>query len=291
MCELQGTYVPQQTYSIHTMTARDLELAAEWAAAEGWNPGLHDAQAYFQADPAGFLIGRLDGKPIASISVVKYGAEFGFLGFYIVIPEYRGQGFGLRIWQAGLDYLTGCTIGLDGVAAQQDNYKKSGFKLAYRNIRCEGHGTGPSQDPEGIVDLSELPFSKIATYDRPFFPLPRPTFLKGWIDQPDSHALGLVDDEQLRGYGVLRPCRTGYKIGPLFADRPDIARDLLQALRSRVSPDDLIYLDIPEPNSAAVELIEHHGMQVVFETARMYTGPAPDISVDRTYGVTSFEIG
>lgn len=64
-------------------------------------PGLHDADCYFSADPKGFLVGLLDDEPIATISVIKYDDAFGFLGFYIVKPEYQGQGYGLQLWQAG----------------------------------------------------------------------------------------------------------------------------------------------------------------------------------------------
>lgn len=32
-------------------------------------------------------------------------------------------------------------------------------------------------------------------------------------------------------------------------------------------------------------------MKPVFETARMYTGAAPDIALARLYGVTTFELG
>jgi len=96
------------------------------------------AECYFTVDPQGFLIGQLDDDPVATISMVKYGQFFGFLGFYIVKPECRGKGYGMAIWQAGMHYLKGCNIGLDGVVDQQENYKKSGFKLAYRNIRYQG---------------------------------------------------------------------------------------------------------------------------------------------------------
>lgn len=105
----------EQKYLIRTMTAAEIALAVDWAAAEGWNPGHQDADCFYQGDRQGFFVGLLDGEPIATISAVKYNQEFGFIGFYIVKPEYRGQGYGWQIWQRALDYLQGCNIGLDGV--------------------------------------------------------------------------------------------------------------------------------------------------------------------------------
>jgi GNAT superfamily N-acetyltransferase len=148
-------------YTIKPMTRADLAVAVDWAAAEGWNPGLHDADCFYAADPSGFLMGWLGDTPIAAISVVKYGASFGFLGFYMVRPEFRGQGYGWQLWQAGLDYLAGCTIGLDGVVDQQSNYLKSGFQLAYRNIRYEGISVGSQASPNAaIAPLSSLPIDR-----------------------------------------------------------------------------------------------------------------------------------
>src|SRR5262249_16566968 len=77
-------------------------LAADWAAAEGWNPGLADAACFATVDPKGFLIGEVDGTPAATISCVNYDQRFAFLGFYIVRPELRGRGYGLRIWNTAI---------------------------------------------------------------------------------------------------------------------------------------------------------------------------------------------
>ena len=109
-----------KNYTIKTMDRAEVDIAIEWAAKEGWNPGIHDADCYFAADSSGFLIGMLGDEPIATISVMKYDESFGFLGFYIVKPEYRGKGYGIQIWNAGLKYLEGRNIGLDGVLVQQD---------------------------------------------------------------------------------------------------------------------------------------------------------------------------
>ena len=127
-----------KNYTIRIATRREVDIALDWAAEEGWNPGLHDADCYYSADPNGFLIGFLGDEPIATISAIKYGNSFGFIGFYIVKPAYRGKGYGIRIWNAALKHLEGRNIGLDGVVAQQEDYKRSGFQLAYRNLRYQG---------------------------------------------------------------------------------------------------------------------------------------------------------
>ncbi len=281
----------QNSYTIKTMNQQEVELAVEWAAQEGWNPGLHDAQCYYAADPNGFLIGYLNDEPIATISAVKYSDDFGFIGFYIVKPEYRGKGFGIQIWNAALEYLKGANVALDGVVAQQENYKKSGFKFAYSNIRYEGLGGGNTPEVANIVELASLTFDTIEAYDQPFFPASRPNFLKAWITQPDSHSLGIMSNGELSGYGVIRKCLQGYKIGPLLADSPELAESLFLALKSKLNTKDTVYLDTPEVNQAAVNLAKRHGMTVSFETARMYTGGTPNIPLDRLFGVTSFEIG
>jgi ribosomal protein S18 acetylase RimI-like enzyme len=275
-------------FSIRTMNRAEVELAIEWAAAEGWNPGLHDAECFHAADPDGFLIGHLNGEPVGCISVVAYDATFGFLGLYIVRPGFRGRGLGLKLWQAGMAQLGSRNIGLDGVVAQQGNYRKSGFHLDYRNIRYQGSGL--QAHASGLTRLHEVPFDELLAYDSAMFPVPRARFLRCWINQPQAAGYALVSNGRLAGYGLIRQCRHGHKIGPLFADDADIADALFQALAAQ-APGAAVYLDVPETNAAAVMLAERHGMQKVFETARMYTRQPPAVPIGRIFGVTTFELG
>lgn len=275
-------------FTVRRMTRGEVDLAIDWAAIEGWNPGVRDAECFHAVDAHGFFVGELDCEPVACMSAVAYDEHFGFIGLYIVKPGLRGRGFGMRIWQAGLAYLADRNIGLDGVVAQQGNYSKSGFELAYRNIRYEG--VGESSTRQGSVDLATVPFGALVAYDRQLFPAARPQFLQRWIDQPGGAALGVLREERLGGYGVLRRCRRGFKIGPLFADDERIAEDLFQTLAANV-PGAPVFLDVPEPNAAAVSLAERHGMRKVFETARMYTQKPPAVAIERVFGVTSFELG
>ncbi|KAB0650933.1 GNAT family N-acetyltransferase [Burkholderia territorii] len=277
-----------EDFVVRTMSASDVAISVEWAAAEGWNPGLHDAQCFRQADPAGFFVGLWRGEPVACLAAVAYDEHFGFIGLYIVKPEFRGKGLGMRIWQHGMHYLGERNIGLDGVVAQQANYGKSGFRLAYRNIRYQGHVSGIGC--AHVAEAAHVPFEQLLAYDRQCFPVARERFVSVWIAQPDAVALATIDAGRVAGYGVVRRCHAGCKIGPLFADDADVATGLFRALASRM-PGEMIVLDVPETNRAAVALAEGHGMSSVFETARMYTKEAPAIAIDRVFGVTSFELG
>jgi len=95
----------------------------------------------------------------------------------------------------------------------------------------------------------------------------------------------------LAGYGLIRRCELGWKVGPLFANDEAVAERLYAALTTRVAADEPVYLDIPEINTAAMGLAARHGMRQVFGTARMYTGPSPAIALERVFGVTTFELG
>jgi len=276
--------------SIRTLAAGDVHLAVEWAAAEGWNPGLTDAGTFFASDPGAFLLGSVDDEPVSLISATRYGNGFGFLGFYIVRPELRGRGYGMRIWQAGAERLGARNTGLDGVLEQQANYEKSGFKLAYRNVRYEG-SVHPAEAPPGLVDATAVPFERIAAFDGLHFLAPRPGFLRAWLNAAGTRSLAAFVAGEVAGYGVVRPARLGYKIGPVFAESAKTAESLIDGLLAGLPPGAPFYLDVPQPNREAVRLAEARGMSPVFETARMYNRSAPGLPLDRIYGVTSFELG
>lgn len=275
-------------FVVRRMARADLDTAFGFCEEENWNPGRYDPDAFFAADPNGFFIGELDGVPIGSVSAVAYDDTFGFIGIFILRPPYRGKGYGLTLFRAAMEYLGNRNIGLDGVIAQQENYKLSGFKLAYRTIRYQGVGGGEA--PDGVSPLSEVSIDALNAYDRNHFPAARPAFLAKWITQPESAAFGVLENGNLRGYGVIRARLSGFQIGPIFADTPAIADTLFRALTAQ-KPGATIYFDAIEPNPEGVALAERHGLTPIFETARMYTQEPPPLPLREIYSITSFELG
>jgi hypothetical protein len=283
--------MPQtSSLQIRTITRGDLDLLVEWAAGEGWNPGLADADCFYAADPAGFLIACINNEPIGCISVVTYESAFAFLGFYIVKPELRGRGYGLTLWQAGMARLDNRIVGLDGVIAQQENYKRSGFVLAHRNIRFGGVlDCEQPRDPK-MISISSGLVEAVIAYDRAFFPAARDKFVRCWLRPLQRQGKALIENGTVRGYGVIRACKHGFKIGPLFADTDDGADLLFRALAASANGES-VFLDCPEPNRLATDLAARYGLSPVFETARMYRGPAPDLPLPRIYGISTLELG
>lgn len=282
---------------IRNMTRTEVDTLVDWAAAEGWNPGLHDAGLFWQTDPKAYIAAELDDVLIGGGAITAYGNDFGFMGFFIVRPEFRGLGLGKTLWHARRDQLLarlspGATIGMDGVFAMQDFYARGGFIFSHRNLRfCVARPAidTTAADPH-IRPVDRNAMADIRAYDRYCFPATRDSFLQGWLWQPESMALGYWQQSTLLGYGVIRRCRQGCKIGPLFADNGAVAEALFDALAPAAAGKPL-YMDIPDYNEAGLALAQRHGMEEVFGCARMYLGPAPAIDHGRVFGITTFELG
>ncbi len=277
---------------IKTADFQEIGTFLDWAAAEGWNPGLDDALPFFSGDPKGFFIGRVDGEKVAVVSVVCSGDAHAFLGFYMCHPSFRGRGYGLQAWRHGLAHAGARTVGLDGVVAQQENYKKSGFSLAWNNVRYGGSiAPGALPPAGGVRAVTAADLSAIAAYDAPRFGASRVAFLTSWLQSnAERRSFVAMGDGDIRGYCTARRCRSGVKIGPLFARDRATADALLGAAVDYAGGGE-IFLDVPQTNAAAVQLAESLGMTPRFETARMYRGTAPALPIKEIFGVTTFELG
>lgn len=284
---------------IRAMTRPEFSTLMQWAAAEGWNPGLHDESIFWSTDPAGMVAAELDGRMVGGGAIVSYGGEYGFMGLFIVDPALRGQGIGAQLWVARRDQLRarlqpGAPMEMDGVFAMQRFYARGGFVLQHRDLRMEAPAWqgGAAAPPRGteLVPLAHVRLEQVCAVDRLCFPADRRSFLEQWVRQPGSTAVGAVQQGQLAGYAVCRPCVRGWKVGPLFALDAATADALLCAATAGACGQP-VQLDVPERNTAAVQLATAHGMSQVFGCARMTLGAPPRIAWDRVFGVTTFELG
>ncbi|WOF16478.1 GNAT family N-acetyltransferase [Methanoplanus sp. FWC-SCC4] len=274
---------------VRNLHPAEIKTAIKWAAIEGWNPGIYDGECHYAVDPEGWFAAEINEEMVGIVQFSNYDDNFSFGGFLVVKEEFRNMGIGDALLKTGLAHTKGSICGADGVFEMQDTYsRKYGLIFAYRNIRWEGEIRGEKN--HGLLKAEDVPFESLLSYDARHFPVVREKFLERWVNQKESTCLVSCEGDLINGYGMIRKCVEGYKIGPLFADNPDIAEKIFSGLCGSVESGP-VYLDTPEPNSDAVALAKKYNMTEVFGTARMYTKEIPKLPLENIFGVTSFEMG
>lgn len=270
------------------MTAAELPMVLDWAAAEGWNPGLDDARPFHAADPQGFFIAEADGAPVAAISVVNHDADFAFLGLYLCQPEWRGRGIGLALWNHALAHAGDRSIGLDGVAAQQENYARSGFVLTGSTTRFTG--SLAAQGSASVAPAQAEDFEALHRLDQLASGMDRAAFLRAWTTQAASRRTVLHrSDGHIDGFATLRLCREGCKIGPIIAPDAATALRLARAALSELGAGPVI-IDLPQQAKGLARMLGDLGFSPGFTTARMFRGTPPQQGA-ALQAVASMELG
>ena len=278
------------------MNRPEIRHLIDWAGREGWNPGIHDADTFWKIDHNGFLAVETAGKVVGGGSIVRHNPKFGFMGLFIMEPEFRGRGIGSRLWIERRDRLLqrldpDATVGLDAVEAMIPFYERGGFKTAFRHVRYRWENETPTVDARScLVELQAIPLEEILRFDRDCFPGSREAFLRAWIAQPDAHKVAALKGDRLRGFGVIRPCRQGWKIGPLIAREQSTALKILKQLVTLGTPGP-VFLDVPDNNHLALDMCERLGMKAGCHCTRMYHGKPPKIADEFVFGAATMELG
>lgn len=284
----------KKQFNLQKLGQAEVKTLVAWAKNEGWNPGPHDAEVFYRTDPDGFY-GYFDqGELIAGGAIVSYQGEYGFMGLFIVKPDYRGKGIGRKLWFERRNKLQsrlkeGAAIGMDGVVDMQPFYNKGGFEIAFRGERYEKQGAVFQVHPN-ITMISGKDTEAIITYDQKRFGHPRKSFLKAWLEIPGNFNFQFKDNGIIKGFSVLRKVNNGYKLGPLFAENYSVAEELYNACLNAAG-NTSVFIDIPDANPDANHLVKKYNAKYVFECARMYLGEPPQLNIRKVFGITSFELG
>ncbi|KAF9407095.1 hypothetical protein BGZ94_002829 [Podila epigama] len=239
----QGKEEDQVTFTISRLSREEARSHFfKWAISEQWNPTEGAAldgtdgdidKIYYNIDNEGFFAGKVSSpqapepRIVSIISGLRYSPQQAYIGYYIVDPAERGRGYGLKTFRYALDSLrkgslgdgnndTPVSVGLDGVMAQTDNYRKSGFtQVVWRNERRHGsdlrrlvdeqeHGLATrlrAGEEPSVVDIEtlfgpesklsddeiEALYAQLAAMDTKYTGLQRPGFYKDWVQFHAAH--------------------------------------------------------------------------------------------------------
>jgi GNAT superfamily N-acetyltransferase len=275
--------------TIRRMTLNELKMVLGWAEAEGWNPGLEDADAFYASDPKGFFVKDIDGEPVASVSVVSHDEDFAFLGLYICRPEYRGRGYGTEVWQTGMAHAGTRSVGLDAVPEQQENYAVAGFSKVSRTHRYAGGLSSARADQTRLATHADV--EALVDADSRATGIGRLRFSRHWFrNTPTRRTLIVPSDRSQPVFATFRQCRNGVKVGPFHANTRDQAERLLCGLPADWG-DGPVFLDVPEGASDLIDLLTDWNFEPVFQTARMFHDGSPDNDPPAYYALGTLELG
>lgn len=283
-----------EDFQIKKTDINGLRQLASMAEAEGWNPGIDDYVIYYHTDPDAFYGVFKDDQMIGGGSIVSYNGDFGFMGLFIMQPEFRSSGIGTKLWYFRRDTLLSrlkknAAIGMDGVVNMQPFYAKGGFKLAFRDERYELDGRN-FETGTNISPVSEADINNIIAYDNSCFGVNRDNFIRPWLQRETAVAFKYEEGGNLRGFAVIRKASRGKRIGPLFADNANIAEELLRSCLN-TAPGEKVYIDIPITDEIKASLAKKYGGLFVFECGRMYYGKPPEMALEKVFGITTLELG
>ena len=293
------------SYQIRPVNSNEIPLLTNWAREEGFAPGIGDVDIYRNTDSQGIWVGCLNDHPIGCIAGIKYNSDYGFIGLFIVKEEYRGQGYGLKLWKHALNYLSQVPlIGLEAAANRIEDYGKWGFEISSVTTRWQWESS-----PEflvarlysdnhladfNIIEGRKVSSENVQLYDACKENSPRPHFLSDWLFHKEGNLSVLVDKNNLcHGFGRIRPCLLqggqGWRIGPLLADTPPLAEFILRNLVARHTG--TVLIDTPGKNAYSRYLLESLGFKEISKTYRMYRGKQIDVSMNQVYGLACLELG
>jgi len=246
------------------------------AKAEGWITDHREIEFLLAACPEGCLVSLDNGRPAGFITAMRY-TKSAWIGNLLVLPEYRRLGMGRALMQQVLDHLdsAGCeTIWLTASADGAHLYRTLGFRQIDRVRRWRGFGTAPGRGMNSFYSAA------VATVD-----------CMGWGDDrrlifealPENCCSVTVHD----GFMVCTPGNEGVHIGPWGAVSREAAAAVLGAALSGEGTGGEIFLDSPENNRSAGEVLLSSGFRVTGSTLLMYRGREPEYRPEYIYSLAS----
>ena len=283
-------------YQVRRALSHEIPLIYELAEQEGWNPGAYDAKAAAQGMPGAFWLGELNEQVIASIAAAEYGDNLAYISFYLVQSEYRRQGYGAPLWHTVMERLKGRNIILDAMPKQVDFYRRLGFNIDHTITSYHFNGAvsnamancGSEKMP--LVPLKDTILEETLIYDRDFFPADRSRYMREWLSMPNASGFVWKEGKSISGYGLIRQAKQGYRIGPCYADSPEIADTLLRALliQANGAP---VSISMPENNPLTQRLVDDFGLVAGSRLQRMYSQSPLELPFARMVAITNFTFG
>ena len=247
-------------WQIRALQEKELPLLFTHTTDENWNNEELHTTALFHAHPNDFFIAYKNQQLIGFVLAIKHSNEFGFVSNFLVLREFRGLGFGTKIFAFALEHLKGCQIALDSVVAKESIYKKFGFK-SYFNVITYKFVSGSVTLPQ--TNLTVIDFDKRLSLENCDAPI------KEMILSDKTEYKAIKNQTKISSFAFSFSYSDGYKIH-IESEEINEAITLFFALTQTLKNGTAIYLQASPLSPMLQAIVEALKMEVETTFIRMY---------------------
>lgn len=259
---------------LRPLTINDLDHCLELSAAEGWNQVAADWLLLISS-PGNVCLGiEENSRIIATATVMNYKNLTGWVAMVLVDKEHRGKGYA-RMMLDRLFEKTACcrSLKLDATPAGEPVYRKMGFIKEYMIYRMTREPLGVYLNDTGfnpeVLSVNPNVLVELATFDAEVFGADRQQLISHLLSRSPEQSMMYVKNGKIRGMVTGRLGRRFFQCGPLPADNPGTAQELVSAalLRHTSQP---VVVDVPEYQEDLILWFEQAGFIRQRHFIRMY---------------------
>jgi GNAT superfamily N-acetyltransferase len=268
---------------LRAMRPEDAEAALALSDEAGWNQTVEDWRFMLGQGPA---IGLLEpgGSWIGSSLVLPRGPAVSWISMVLVGRRHRGKGLGTMLLDRCIEAVqaSGAVPGLDATELGRPVYLPKGFCDLYpiSRWRLDAQPLAP-RAPDGctIRRLTETDLGRAIAFDEPRTRMERGASLRYLLGRAPDHAWFAEIGGELVGFALGRPGRKSAQIGPVVADRVDVALALIGRMTALGEP---VILDVPDVHRPVADWLQREGAVRVRGFVRMTLGEAPGLNDPRS---------
>lgn len=281
---------------LRVMRQTDLPFADTVRALAGWNQTLDDWRRFLAMEPEGCFLAELRGEPAGTATTIVYRQALAWIGMVLVHPDCRRQGVGTALLKRCIAYLRERgvrSIKLDATPLGKRVYDGLGFKDEWPLARWERPGPWPkaaARPDSRIREWRESDMALIDRFDAGAFGVSRLRLLRALVPQSRWALVFEAAPGEVVGYGLLRTGARACYLGPVAATSTEAGLGLIEALVARCEGK-MVFWDIPDRNTAAVEWSRRHGFTLQRPLIRMYLGENSPGDPQRQFALAGPEVG
>ncbi len=262
----------------HALCRDHIAAGMALSNAAGWNQVEADWRLFFDL---GYGMGISDREGLcATTMIIPLGPRFAWISVVLVAERMRRRGLATRLTEWAKQELSAQAIVpfLDATPAGREVYLRLGFNDCWwlqRLISQQPRPANPianSTSNRMIEPITDALWPRIVAYDASVFGASRGALLGALRQRQPDAAFCAEEAGRITGFILARDGRLATQIGPLCADRDDIAIGLLSHALQRVSYP--VCIDLPERHGVIRDWLTASGFTVGRPFSRMALGRA-----------------